>query len=70
MQVCFKNAVQVESVDLLDRAFHYGDGCFSTVAVINDTVLLAQRHMDRLKSAAERLSLQLDFDLIEQSLKQ
>lgn len=70
MQVCFKNAVQVESLDLLDRAFHYGDGCFSTVAVINDTVLLAQRHMDRLKSAAERLNLQLDFDLVEQSLKQ
>lgn len=70
MQVCFKNAVQQRSVDVLDRAFHYGDGCFSTVAVLNDVVLLQQRHFDRLKNAAERLLLHFDCDLIEQSLQQ
>ncbi|HAA07568.1 MAG TPA: aminodeoxychorismate lyase, partial [Acinetobacter schindleri] len=26
--LCFKNAQQVNQIDLLDRAFHYGDGCF------------------------------------------
>lgn len=70
MQVCFKNAVPVQSVDLMDRAFHYGDGCFSTIAVIDDVVLLHQRHIDRLRNAAKQLALDLDFALIERSLQQ
>lgn len=70
MQVCLKNAERVEFVDVTDRAFHYGDGCFSTVAVIDDVVLLQQRHFDRLRFAASRLFLQLDFDIIHQSLAQ
>ncbi len=25
----FKNAQQISAITLLDRAFHYGDGCFT-----------------------------------------
>ena len=30
---CFKNTQQIEHIDLLDRAFHYGDGCFTTARI-------------------------------------
>lgn len=70
MQICFKNAQKVDVIALTERALHYGDGCFSTVAVIDDVILLPQRHRDRLKFGAERLLLQFDVDLIEQSLAQ
>ena len=70
MQICFKNAHQVDAVTLTERALHYGDGCFSTVAVIDDVILMAQRHMQRLQFGAARLMLQLDMDLIQRSLTQ
>lgn len=70
MQICFKNADKVDAITLTERALHYGDGCFSTVAVIDDVILMAQRHVDRLKFGAARLLLQFDEDLIQLSLAQ
>jgi Branched-chain amino acid aminotransferase/4-amino-4-deoxychorismate lyase len=29
-----KNAQPVKDIDVLDRAFHYGDGCFTTAASV------------------------------------
>ena len=28
-----KNAQLVKDIDVLDRAFHYGDGCFTTARI-------------------------------------
>ena len=53
--ICFKNAQFVDSISLLDRAFHYGDGCFTTVRLHQDVMELELLHRARLKLAAERL---------------
>lgn len=66
--LCFKNANPVETVPLLDRAFHYGDGCFSTVRIHRNQFELKERHFARLALATERLSLKVDLSLIEQSI--
>lgn len=67
---CFKNAQKVEHVDILDRAFHYGDGCFSTARIHQNHFELEALHYARLKLSAERLMLDVDLTLIEATLTQ
>jgi len=67
--ICFKNAQFVDSIPLLDRAFHYGDGCFSTVRIHQDVMELELLHRARLKLAAERLFLDVNFELLDQTLQ-
>ena len=67
--LCFKNAQQVNQIDLLDRAFHYGDGCFTTARIRRNRIELADRHLARLRMSQQKLSLQADLDLIEKSLQ-
>lgn len=68
--LCFKNAEQVTNVPVQDRAFHYGDGCFTTARFRNNQLELQDLHWARLKNSCERLDLNADFSLIEQSLQQ
>lgn len=68
--LCFKNAKSVESISLLDRAFHYGDGCFSTARLHENQFELKDLHFARLKLAAERLYMQVDLSLIDQTIRQ
>lgn len=70
MVYSLKNAVQIEGCDLLDRAFQYGDGCFSTLQLYANQVLLKQRHWQRLQSAASKLMLNVDWSVLDQSLLQ
>ncbi|RKG31412.1 aminodeoxychorismate lyase [Acinetobacter tianfuensis] len=65
---CFKNAQESSQVTLLDRAFHYGDGCFTTARLRGGQLELKAQHIARLKLASERLFLNADLHLIEQSL--
>lgn len=67
---CFKNAQPVASVALQDRAFQYGDGCFSTARIVKGQLQLVNRHYERLNYACQQLGLNVDLKLIEQSLKQ
>lgn len=67
--LCFKNADLVETVPLLDRAFHYGDGCFSTARIHQNKFELKERHFARLAFAAKQLFLNVDFDLINRSIQ-
>lgn len=67
---CFKNAQVVESIPLLDRAFHYGDGCFTTARLHANEFELKGLHFARLKLAAERLYMQVDLTLIDQTIHQ
>ncbi len=67
--ICFKNAQFVDSISLLDRAFHYGDGCFTTVRLHQDVMELELLHRARLKLAAERLFLDVNFELLDQTLE-
>lgn len=65
---CFKNAKSVAQVDLLDRGFHYGDGCFTTARVKNGQIELAKRHFDRLTQACQTLKLDADLVLVAMTL--
>jgi len=65
---CFKNAQQINDISLLDRAFHYGDGCFTTARVRHGNIELENLHRARLHLGCERLMLQADLSYIEKTL--
>ena len=66
---CFKNAEKVLDISLLDRAFHYGDGCFTTGRIRHNEIELAHLHQSRLKLACEKLHLNVSLDFIDQSIE-
>lgn len=53
------NGVPVDTLPVSDRALHYGDGLFETVAVIDGKPLRWERHMQRLQAGCLRLRLAL-----------
>ena len=67
---CYKNGQRIDSIPLLDRAFHYGDGCFTTARIFQDNFELKELHFMRLKRACKNLSLNADLSLIETVLEQ
>lgn len=66
---CYKNGQLIDSIPLLDRAFHYGDGCFTTARIFQGHFELKDLHIARLKLTCQRLSLTADLSHIEQSLE-
>jgi branched-subunit amino acid aminotransferase/4-amino-4-deoxychorismate lyase len=42
-----------------NRAFHYNDGFFETIMVVNGKIRFWQDHLDRIQEAARNLSLEL-----------
>ena len=67
---CYKNAQEIKQIELLDRAFHYGDGCFSTARIREGVIELEPLHIARLKLACERLLLSADLAFIQRSIVQ
>ena len=63
--LCLRNAQIVNNIDLLDRAFHYGDGCFTTARIRHNRIELAERHLARLRMSQQKLSLDVDLGLIQ-----
>ena len=57
-------------IALDDRAFLYGDGCFTTVQVKNGQTRLWARHLARLQCAIEALFLEVNLDALERDLRQ
>ncbi|MDN4503339.1 aminodeoxychorismate lyase [Alteromonadaceae bacterium BrNp21-10] len=53
------NKITTQSITLSvsDRAVQYGDGCFTTIAVVNAKAQLCEAHIKRLQHACERLYL-------------
>lgn len=66
---CFKNAHPQPQISLLDRAFHYGDGCFTTAKIIQNKIQLWNRHLQRLNDCIQRMALDVNLSLIEQTLQ-
>ena len=67
---CFKNAEEISAVSVLDRAFHYGDCCFSTARIRNGQIELEALHLLRLQRGCERLYLNANLAFIQQSIQQ
>jgi len=53
---------------LTDRGLAYGDGLFETIQVNNGLARLLAKHLERLQIGCQRLSLKLDFVLLENEL--
>ncbi|MGH8246340.1 MAG: aminotransferase class IV, partial [Gammaproteobacteria bacterium] len=51
------NGTHSETLSLHDRALQYGDGLFETLAVLNGTPLLWDRHMSRLQRGCAVLGI-------------
>ncbi|RLZ10966.1 aminodeoxychorismate lyase [Acinetobacter sp. 2JN-4] len=66
---CYKNGQLIDSIPLLDRAFHYGDGCFTTARMFQNHFELKEQHLARLRLACQRLGLDADLSQIEASLE-
>lgn len=66
--ICLKNNVKVSSVSINDRAFQYGDGCFTTARVVKNQIELWQRHLKRLNDAIATLHLDVSLNMIQDSL--
>jgi 4-amino-4-deoxychorismate lyase len=54
------NGQQQQHIDIADRAFQYGDGCFTTMAFRNGHLEFFEAHINRLKLACK--TLYIDFD--------
>lgn len=64
--LCLKNDKPQDHVSIQDRAFQYGDGCFTTAKVVNNTIVLWSRHQTRLFQHTQQLMLQPDWRCIDQ----
>ncbi len=65
--ICLKNAEPTEHISILDRAFQYGDGFFTTAHFEQNLFELKNLHMARLQHSAQRLFLNFDLELLEKS---
>ncbi|HEX8333267.1 MAG TPA: aminotransferase class IV [Segetibacter sp.] len=64
-QIIKKNAWSI-SPD--NRSFRYGDGCFETIKLINNRIILADYHFQRLFNSLELLKFDRSKDLTSQRL--
>ncbi len=52
------NGRQTQSVALTDRSFQYGDGCFTTVLVLEGLPLFWQSHCERMNACLDVLQIE------------
>jgi len=66
----FKSPFEIDTVPVSDRAFNYGDGCFTTILFLNGHLQLLDHHLNRLKHDTEKLSIDFTkFTQLEDYLK-
>jgi 4-amino-4-deoxychorismate lyase len=65
---CFKNAELVSEISIFDRAFHYGDGCFTTSRIRNGCIELEALHKARLELGCQKLNLTVNLQLLDETL--
>ena len=54
---CWIDGVAADTLPVLDRGLHYGDGLFETLAVKDGHIGLLQSHLERLQEGCTRLGL-------------
>lgn len=57
METILINGQPQQQLPVTDRAFHYGDGLFETIACLNGTPRFWGRHLARLQLGCERLKI-------------
>ena len=65
--ICLKNAEPIQTLSILDRAFQYGDGFFSTARYQQNHLQMKSLHMARISDTSRRLQLKFDLKLLEKS---
>lgn len=55
--VCWVNGTAADTLPILDRGLHYGDGLFETLAVKQGHIGLLEQHLERLEDGCKRLGL-------------
>lgn len=63
----FKNGIRQQTVSVNDRAFLYGDGCFTTMCVDGGHIQLWERHCLRIQYSVQQLLLDIDWVLFKQA---
>jgi len=68
------NGIKQAQLPANDRAIQFGDGCFTTARIVEGKVCLLNAHLQRLKTACERLFIpftqwaELEKEMAEQAL--
>ncbi|MBI4357476.1 MAG: aminodeoxychorismate lyase [Gammaproteobacteria bacterium] len=52
-----RNGTPRNSISLLDRGLHYGDGLFETILIHKNKCILWKEHLERLQDGCKRLAL-------------
>ncbi|KAA8734366.1 aminodeoxychorismate lyase [Acinetobacter qingfengensis] len=60
------NLITTQVVSVEDRAFQYGDGCFTTIRFRHGEILLWNRHLQRFEQSRQQLDLNLDLSRLIQ----
>ncbi|MDI9221662.1 aminodeoxychorismate lyase [Pantoea sp. EA-12] len=65
------NGIEQNVLSASDRAVQFGDGCFTTAAVVSGRIQLLDAHLQRLKESCERLFMPLpDLALLSAEMQQ
>ncbi|MBF7687606.1 aminodeoxychorismate lyase [Acinetobacter rathckeae] len=69
--LCLKNGMLLETacVAIQDRAFQYGDGCFTTMKIQHNHISLWPRHIQRLQRDCAKLMLKPHWHYVEQLIQ-
>jgi len=51
------NGKVCEQIEVFDRALHYGDGLFETIAIQNRKILCFDEHLNRLEKGCEKIKI-------------
>jgi 4-amino-4-deoxychorismate lyase len=54
--VALIDGVPADTIPVADRGLHYGDGLFETIAVVDGSPCLWERHLSRLRAGCARLA--------------
>ena len=64
------NGQQTEHISIRDRGIQYGDGCFETIRVLSNKLILWSAHLKRLEQACKALHLSVNFELLQSEISQ
>lgn len=57
MKYCTVNGQQQTAIAVTERGLAYGDGIFTTAKIVNGTIVLLDKHIERLRLGCQKLKL-------------